>query len=121
MIASRPLLSKKVQKNFLGGGKMYFFSLRGGKISREKYFSIKLSVFESFNIKYYVIKFYQKLTNILKVMTFNVEKNQESYIFFMFFKIEMTFILESMGLHGSKIFNIEGNFKWEKKFLISIE
>ena len=41
-----------------------------------------------------------------------------------FFKIEMTFILKSMGLHGNKIFNIESNFisfKWEKKFFISIE
>ena len=58
-------------------------------------------------------------------MTFNVVKNQENYsFFFMFFKIEMTFILESRGLHGNKIFDIEGNFisfKRENKFLISIE
>ena len=37
----------------------------------------------------------------------------------MFFKIEMTFILKSMGLHGNKKFEIEGNFisfKREKNF-----
>ena len=44
-------------------------------------------------------------------MTFNVGENQENYSFFScFFKIEITFILESMGLHGNKIFDIEGNF-----------
>ena len=53
MIASRPLLSKKVQKIFSGRGKMCFLSLRGGKTSREKYFSIKLNVFENFNTQYY--------------------------------------------------------------------
>ena len=40
-------------------------------------------------------------------------------VFFMFFKIEMTFSLESMGLHGNKKFEIEGNFisfKFEKQF-----
>ena len=68
-------------------------------------------------------KFYQKLTKILGVMTFNVGQNQENYSFFScFFKIEITFILESMGLHGNKIFEIEGNFisfKWEKNFSFS--
>ena len=43
-------------------------------------------------------------------MTFNVGKNQKNYSFFMFFKIEMTFILESMGLHGK--------FPLETKYLI---
>ena len=77
MIASRPLLSKKSSKKFfgrrifLGGGKMYFLNLRGDKTSREKYLSIKLKA-----------KFYQKLTNILDVMTFNVGKNEENYSFF---------------------------------------
>ena len=45
-------------------------------------------------------------------------------VFFKFFEIQMTVILESMGPHGNKIFDIEGNFirfKWEKKFFISIE
>ena len=45
-------------------------------------------------------------------------------VFFMFFKIQMTFILKSMGLHGNKMFEIEGNFinfKSEKKFFISLE
>ena len=71
-----------------------------------------------------VTKIFQKLTEILEVMTFNVGKNQENHSFFMFFKIEMTFILKSMGLHGNKIFHIEGNFisfKWEKKLFIFIE
>ena len=39
-------------------------------------------------------------------------------VFFVFYKIEMTFILGLTGLHGNKKFEIEGNFKsfkWEKK------
>ena len=119
MIASRPLLSKKSSKNFfgrlifLGEGKMYFLSLRGGKTSREKYFSITVNII--------VTKFYQKLTNILDVMTGKIRKIT---VFFMFFKIQMTFILEPRGLHGNKKFEIEGgfiSFKWEKKFFISLE
>ena len=50
--------------------------------------------------------------------------SREKDFFHVFLKIEMTFILGSMGLHGNKIFDIEGNFisfKWEKKFFISIE
>ena len=31
-------------------------------------------------------------------------------VFFMFFKIQMPFILESIGLNGNKKFEIEGNF-----------
>ena len=45
-------------------------------------------------------------------------------VFFMFFEIEMTFILKLRGLHGNKIFDIKGNFisfKSEKKFFISLE
>ena len=61
-----------------------------------------------------VTKFYQKLTKILEC-----RQKSGNTVFFMFFKIEMTFILESMGLHGNEKFEIEGNFicfKWEKNF-----
>ena len=57
---------------FFKGGKICFLSLRGGRISREKDFLIKLT-------QYYCD---QKLTNILEAMTFNVGKNQENYSFF---------------------------------------
>ena len=57
-------------------------------------------------------------------MTFNVGENQKNYSFFMFFKIQMTFILRPRGLHENKKFEIEVNFisfKLEKKFFISLE
>ena len=57
-----------------------------------------------------VTKFYQKLINILELMTFNVGENQENYSFFMFFKIEMTLTSRSSDLHGNKMFDIESNF-----------
>ena len=43
--------------------------------------------------------FCQKLTNILVVMTVNacMQKSGKLQFIFMFFKIEMTFILKSMG------------------------
>ena len=59
---------------------MCFLSLRDGRISRENNFSKVLIP----NI--IVTKFYQKLTNILEVMTFNVGKNQENYSFFQVFQ-----------------------------------
>ena len=57
---------------------MCFLSLRGGRTSGENDFRIKLTAFRSLKTQYY----YQKLTNILEVMTFNVGKNQENYSFF---------------------------------------
>ena len=53
MIASSPLLSKRVTQFFSGGGKMCFLSLRGGRTPREKDFQIKLTTFRSPKTQYY--------------------------------------------------------------------